>query len=78
VVGDRRRRDGPRPKTYAGWVRASLTAAGITGSLPWGLAQDVCEILLATNRTVHPCAWVDRFVREAAEAKSAALPHHNV
>ena len=64
MVGDRRRRPGPRPKTYSRWLTATLVANGVSLPLPREVAEDVAQILLLTGRTVHPRHWVARLERE--------------
>lgn len=46
--------------------------------LPVDVAEDVLLILRETGRTVEPHDWVGRIVREEAEAKWDALPHHEI
>ena len=50
----------------------------MTLPLPLDVAQDVAEILLVTNRTVAPSAWVERVRQQLFQATLAALPANQI
>jgi hypothetical protein len=73
VAGDRRRRAGPRPKTYTRWLRCTLLANGINQDLDREDAEAVAEFLLATGRAVNPQRWVDSFIEAGKLAEFERL-----